>query len=187
MNITRQPLIQGFLRLRSIVKGSRPIGSLLSVRCRELWRCNHGHLRLLSSAPAQKEPSKPRQFSPVDEHGYQIPIEDSPLYTDEEKAHRKKMGRFYSLLIAGMVGFISSSYVFYSRMLNVEAKSVEDGANTRNEEELVDGDQSKESGKKEEEVALHKSKAGFRERKVRQQFRKMLRWWEEMSSYCLQL
>ena len=166
MNVARKPLIFNVYRLASIVGRSRPHPSLSSAtfRSSDSLGCKYEQVCFSSSRKESERPVTSPVFREVDEYGFQIPIEDSTRYTAEEKAYRKKMGRYYSLLIAGLIGFISSSYLLYKRMLNVEAKSVEDSANNRNEE---DGDHhSNVSGKNDVEIALHKSKAGFRERKV---------------------
>ena len=166
MNIARKPLIFNVYRLASIVGRSRshPILSSALFRSSDSLGCKYEQVCFSSSRKENERPMKVPVFREVDEHGFQIPIEDSTRYTEEEKAHRTKMGRYYSLLIASLVGFISSSYLLYKRMLNVEAKSVEDNANNRSQE---DGDlHSNVSGNNDVEITLHKSKAGFRERKV---------------------
>lgn len=167
MNIAKRPLLINALRLGSIIRWSRPhpILSSLKIGPSDSLGCHFEQACFLSSSQENEKPLTGPVFREVDEHGFQIPIEDSTRYTDEEKAHRKKMGRYYSLLMGSLVAFISSSYLLYKRMINVEAKSVEDGVNIGNEESA--GDHSSQSDKKDEEVALHKSKAGFRERKVR--------------------
>ena len=170
MNTTGRSLIRGALRLQSIARATKPnpVLAISKSRSRVATLYEYGNGRFLSSNSANKyrPPVNPR-FQEVDEHGFQIPIEDSTRYTDEEKADRKKKGLYYSLLIASLVGLTSSSYLLYIRMLNVEAKSVEDGGGVKSEGDLEDGTQPKQSSKKDDEIALHKSKAGFRERKVR--------------------
>lgn len=170
MNFPRKPLIQGVLMLRSVLRVARPNPVFATLPQRSAFLGISGRENTNSSSskiPDEYTRSEKFVFREVDEQGFRIPIEDSTQYTDEEKAHRKKMGRYYSLLIAGLVGFISSTFLLYTRMVNVEAKSVEDGASIQNEEDLIErGHQKNESEKKEEELALHKSKAGFRERKV---------------------
>ena len=171
MNISRRPLLLYALRLGRIVRTSRPHPILSSLKLRST---DSLEVHFSSSTQENNNKQKAPIFREVDEHGFQIPIEDSTRYTDEEKAHRKKMARQYSLLIASLIGFISSSFLLYKRMLNVEAKFVEDGAATRSEDHA--GQEDSDSGKKEEEIALHKSKAGFRERKVKHGFENFLLW-----------
>lgn len=68
-------------------------------------------------------------------------------------SHRKKMANYYSMLIASIVGMIGSSYLLYNKYHSVDAKDKE-------EVEDVDGTTEEDSD------TLHKSQAGFRERKV---------------------
>ena len=76
---------------------------------------------------------------------------------DEE--HRRKMGNYYSMLIASSVGIIGSSFILFQRFSKVEAKEL-----LESDESLVLDDQNVEKSQK--DMTLHKSQAGFRERKV---------------------
>ena len=189
MNIQRRGLLQGIFRLRAVGTAVRPNPALSSVlgknftvkanrndleRDKQEVQIRRSRLQFLEHArafategPAAEAPENfPRRgrIPEVDEEGFQIPIEDSSRYSDEEKAKRKKMAGYYSLLIAGLIGSVSSSYLLFWRLANVEAK--EDNTNELLAEEknhVVE--KSKEN--QEEDNVVHKSKAGFRERKVR--------------------
>ena len=189
MNLQRRGLLLGILRLRAVRSAVRFNPALSSVigknfavkanrndleRNKQEVQISRSRQQLLEHArafaterPAAEAPEKfPRRgrIPEVDEAGFQIPIEDSSRYSDEEKAKRKKMAGYYSLLIAGLIGSVSSSYLLFWRLANVEAK--EDS--TTNEllaEEKNHVEKSKEN--QEDDNVVHKSKAGFRERKVR--------------------
>lgn len=188
MNIQTRGLLQGILRLRAVGSAARPNPALSSTLCKkfsikanrndvernkQVLQVPQSRLQLLghtrpfaTEGPAAEAPEKfPRRgrIPEVDEEGFQIPIEDSSRYSDEEKAKRKKMAYYYSLLIAGLIGSVSSSYLLFWKLANVEAK--EDSANELLAEEKNHVEKSKEN--QDEENVVHKSKAGFRERKVR--------------------
>lgn len=82
---------------------------------------------------------------------------------DNEEHHRRKMGNYYSMLIASSVGIIGSSYILFQRFSKVEAKELLEG----DESLVLDGEDNDKSQKDSScELTLHKSQAGFRERKV---------------------
>lgn len=68
--------------------------------------------------------------------------------------YRKKMGNYYSMLLASAVGVIGSSYLLFQRFSKVEAKELE--GDEKNHVDLHT----------KSDTTLHKSQAGFRERKV---------------------
>lgn len=82
---------------------------------------------------------------------------------NNDEQHRRKMGNYYSMLIASSVGIIGSSYLLFQRFSKVEAKELLEG-----DESLVLDDENVEKSQKKisSELTLHKSQAGFRERKV---------------------
>ena len=145
MNLQRRGLLQGILRLRNIGSAVRPNPALSSV-LRESFSAKanrnvlgqsgrklqfkQSNLQLLEHArtfategpdaeATEKYPRRGR-IPEVDEEGFQIPIEDSSRYTDEEKAQRKKMAGYYSLLIAGLIGSLTSSYLLFWKLANVD-------------------------------------------------------------------
>ncbi|XP_065051183.1 calcium uptake protein 1, mitochondrial-like [Rhopilema esculentum] len=168
MNFARRPLLQSVTRLRTLGCYARPRPILCVVNSNNSAN-DLKFARITSRFLNTKEenPHKKGRFQEIDDHGFQIPIEDSTRYTDEEKARRKKMGQYYSMLIAALVGLISSSYLLYIRMVNVEAKALEDGSQeTLRDQEREEQQATQVNTKATEKVALHKSKAGFRERKI---------------------
>ena len=169
MNFARRPLLQSVARLRTLGCYARPRPILCMLNSNNAAN-DVKFARITSHFVTTKEenPQKKVRFQEVDDHGFQIPIEDSTRYTDEEKSQRKRMGQYYSMLIASLVGLISSSYLLYIRMVNVEAKALEDGSQeTLRDQEKEEQQATQMNIKATEKVALHKSKAGFRERKVR--------------------
>ncbi|XP_057298068.1 calcium uptake protein 1, mitochondrial-like [Hydractinia symbiolongicarpus] len=74
---------------------------------------------------------------------------ESEKYTKE---HRKRMANYYSLFIGSLVGIAGSSFLIYKKLTTAEAKALEDSV----KEEVVE----MSSG------SLHKSQAGFKERKI---------------------
>lgn len=98
----------------------------------------------------------------------QVSFDDQPM-SDDQKERRRK-GLLWSGIIGSLVAVISSAYLLYLRMINVEAKSPENVvAETIDAEDGTGLDLDKNKAKpheSEEDKALHKSKAGFRERKI---------------------
>eukprot|EP00794_Sanderia_malayensis_P016905 gene16905-18611_t len=101
-------------------------------------------------------------------------FDDVPM-TNEEK-QKRKVGLMWSAVIGSLVSVISLSYLLYLKMVNVEAKSLDDDDNESTETEsdtfasaaldtTVEHAEAK-SGHPDDEKSLHKSKAGFRERKI---------------------
>ena len=90
--------------------------------------------------------------------------EKSEEYEDE---YRRKMGNNYSMLIASTVGIIGSSYILFQRFSKVEAKELLEGDESLLEHDISSQkDHNSSSVGNHTEMTLHKSQAGFRERKV---------------------
>ena len=77
--------------------------------------------------------------------------------SDEEKdkyspEHRKRLANYYSLFVGSLIGIISSSYLLYKKLGQVETEAM-----------LEDCEKPNVLAKSK---VLHKSEAGFKERKV---------------------
>ena len=105
--------------------------------------------------------SVPRNTNSKDEKGHK----NESGHTDKD---RQRMGNYYSMLIASAVGIVGSSYILFQRFSKVEAKELGESA-----ESLLDKNNEKspkDNSTANNEVTLHKSQAGFRDRKVKTRF-----------------
>jgi len=105
---------------------------------------------------------------------------DAPPADKYSEAYRKKMGNYYSLLIGSLVGMISSGWILYNNFYleaqeasAQEQESLEDGVDAAMMEgevfvseggEGTEGSAGVDADGK--EGSLHKSEAGFKERKI---------------------
>lgn len=92
------------------------------------------------------------------QHNKSLQQQQKSKYSEDEK---RKVGNYYSMLLASSVGIIGSSYLLYKRYSKVEAKELE---NEDSEQQFEDTKVQNSSSSN--EIALHKSQAGFRERKI---------------------
>ena len=136
----------------------RGFGLLRSSSARHVFKDVYPTNRILGSAYLSTSTANPLPAPSTTKTRQQHQNEQKSRHSEEQ---RKKMGNYYSMFIASAVGIIGSSYILFQRFSKVEAKELLEDESAL---DIVDGDASKKSSG--QEMTLHKSQAGFRERKV---------------------
>jgi len=136
----------------------RGFGLLRSSSTRHVLKDVYPTNRILSSVYLSTSSANPLPAPSTNKARQQHQNEKKSKHSDEQ---RQKMGNYYSMFIASAVGILGSSYILFQRFSKVEAKELLEDDSAL---DLVDGDANKKSSG--QEMTLHKSQAGFRERKI---------------------